>query len=80
MMDFLICESIDALKATTTLIQTNLLYVSARALGNNLLGDVKDDCCTCPDNGLEILKCSYVTVQSACDRRTSHCHCHTQTT
>lgn len=35
-------------------------------------------CCTCPDNGLEILKCSYVTAVSARDYRTSHCFCHTQ--
>lgn len=62
----------------TTLFQTSLPYSSAPALGINLLVDVKDDCCTRPDNGLEILKCSYVTEESARDRANpSHCCCHT---
>lgn len=62
-------SSPDALEAATEpLFQTSLPYSSAPALGTNLLVDVKDDCCTHPDNGLEILKCSYVTEESARDR------------
>ncbi len=73
MMDFCVCESLGA----TKLIQTNLPYLSAQALEYNLLVDVKDDYCTCPDNGLEILKCSYVTGESARDLSTlfSHADC-----
>lgn len=52
MMDFYIHLVPDALEAATTLIQTNLPYLSAQALGNNLLVDVQDDYCTRPDNGL----------------------------
>lgn len=64
--------------ATEPLFQTSLPYSSAPALGTNLLVDVKDDCCTRPDNGLEILKCSYVTEESARDcANPSHCCCHT---
>lgn len=53
-------------------------FKSAQALGNNLLVDGKDDYCTCPDNGLEILKYSYVTRESARDCGHSHCYSHTQ--
>lgn len=74
MMDFFknICKSV-----ATKQIQINRF--KAPALGNSLLVHVQDDCCTCPDNGLEIPKCSYVTGESARDHRTSHCYCHTQT-
>lgn len=66
---FICVDLLDAPQAALEPVQTNLPYLSVQALGNNLLVDVKDDYCTCPDNGLEILKCSYVTRESARDRR-----------